>query len=254
MERNGKANSLAASSDLSQIQGISDQELQDAIFELNRSTEAINKQADALRQQQDALSRLVGSSGKNGDARAAMEVKQLHEWEMTRNALNTAIELLSQSLDYRVSEMEQHSKTVGEDVTSIVNSVLRSDDKLLASLQKLGYELDSDDPEEVASVTKLREICARLIKYTVECIRTKLDRIYLEALEASQKSGASARVPPQEITAQKDELEELYSEILPVAQMSVEQQWLEPSLRSLSSRNGNSVNRSGEALEYVGHR
>lgn len=180
-----------------------------------------------------------------------MEVKQLHKWETNRNALNTAVELLAQRLDYHVSELEQQSKAAAEDVASVVNSVLRADDKLLASLQKLGRELDVEDPEEAASVTKLRDICARLIKFTVECVRTKLDRVYLEALEASQSS--NDRVSPQEMTTQTEELEELYSEILPVAQMSVEQQWLEPSLRSLSAKNGNSVNRSADALEYVSH-
>lgn len=129
--------------------------------------------------------------------------------------------------------------------------MLHSDDKLLQSLQKLGWELDTEDPEETETVTKLREICARLIKYTVECIRTKLDRMYLESLESLPQSRAKSAASQEEITAQQEELEELYSEILPVAQMSVEQQWLEPSLRSLSAKNGDGLNRSAQALGYV---
>lgn len=129
--------------------------------------------------------------------------------------------------------------------------MLHSDDKLLHSLQKLGWELDTEDPEETEAVTKLREICARLIKYTVECIRTKLDRVFLESLESFSQSGAKDKASQEDMTAQQEELEELYSEILPVAQMSVEQQWLEPSLRSLSAKNGDSLNRSAQALGYV---
>lgn len=234
------------------IQAHSDQEIQDAIAELQRSTEAINKQTETLRQQQNAMSRLIFATGKNGDDRSDLEVRRLHKWEADRKALNTAVELLSQSLDYRLAELEEQSKGTGDAATKIVDDMLHADDKLLSSLQKLGWELDTEDPEETESVSKLRDICARLIKFTVECIRTKLDRVYIETLEAYPRSGGSNRATKEDITAQQQELEELYSEILPVSQMSVEQQWLEPSLRSLSSKNGNSLNRSAEALSYVG--
>lgn len=251
IERNGRAEELAASADLSTVQPIGDQDIEDAIEELTRSTAAINKQTEALRQQQDALSRLISTNGKTGDARSNLQVRRLHKWESDRKAINSTVELLSQGLVYRVSELDQQVQGSGGDAANIVDDVLHSDDKLLSSLQKLGWELDTEDPEEAESVNKLRDICARLIKFTVECIRTKLDRLFLESLEAAKASGASDHVPKEDITAQQQELEELYSEILPVAQMSVEQQWLEPSLRSLSAKNGNSVGRSAEALGYV---
>lgn len=133
----------------------------------------------------------------------------------------------------------------------LVDEIFRSDNKLLSSLQKLGWELDTEDPEEIESVDKLREICARLIKYTVECIRTKLDRSYLESLESYVKSDAGDHAIKDEVHTLQDEVESLYSEILPVAQMSVEQQWLEPSLRSLSAKNSQGLGRSAEALTYV---
>lgn len=251
ISRNQKAEALAASVDLSTVPPFSDQEIQDAIDELTRSTEAINKQTEALRQQQDALSRLMANSGRIGDARSDLETKRLHKWESDRKTLNTAVELLSQSLDYRVSELEEQMKGTSGDLTKIVDEMLHSDDKLLSSLQKLGWELDTEDPEEAESVTKLREICARLIKYTVECIRTRMDRLYLETLESFPKSGPVDKASQEDVSAVQDELESLYSEILPVAQMSVEKQHLEPSLRSLSAKNGNSLNRSSEALGYV---
>lgn len=49
----------------------------------------------------------------------------------------------------------------------------------------------------------------------------------------------------------EEEVESLYSEILPVAQMSVEQQYLEPALQSNSTRDGRNLNRSAMALRYV---
>ncbi|KUI55556.1 hypothetical protein VP1G_02919 [Cytospora mali] len=251
IERNGKADELAASENLSTTQALTDQELKDAIDELNRSTEAINKQTGTLRQQQDALSRLLTNTGKSGDARSDLETKRLYKWDTDRKALNTAVELLSQSIDYHISELEQQTKGPGGDVGKLLDEIFRSDNKLLTSLQKLGWELDAEDPEETESVGKLREICARLIKYTVECIRTKLDRLYLETLESYVEQSAGSHAAKDEVHALQDELESLYSEILPVAQMSVEQQWLEPSLRTLSAKNGHTLGRSAEALKYM---
>ncbi|KAJ4391032.1 hypothetical protein N0V93_004645 [Gnomoniopsis smithogilvyi] len=251
LERNGRAQDLVESTELSTVQAFSDEEIKKAIEELRQSTEVINKQTEALRQQQDALSRLLSTSGKFGDARSGLEVRRLHKWESDRKALNTTVELLSQSLDYRLAELQQQTKSSSDGVTKLIDDMLHSDDKLLSSLQKLGWELDTEDPEETESVTKLRDICARLIKYTVECIRTKLDRVYLETLQTFPASGADDHAAKEDIEAQQEELEELYSEILPVAQMSVEQQWLEPSLKTLSFKNGSSLSRSAEALGYT---
>lgn len=96
LERNGRAEHLAASADLSSVQPVSDQEITDAIQELNRSTDAVTKQTETLRQQQNALSRLITAGGKTGDARSDLEAKRLYEWESSRKALQTSV---SQSID-----------------------------------------------------------------------------------------------------------------------------------------------------------
>jgi len=56
----------------------------------------------------------------------------------------------------------------------------------------------------------------------------------------------------KEVTELQEELESLYSEILPVAQMSTEQQYLEPALREISSRSGLVQDRTAKAVRYVG--
>lgn len=90
----------------------------------------------------------------------------------------------------------------------------------------------------------------RLIKHTVEGIRTKLDRIYLEALNTSDGS-TNGDDEGKEVADLQEELESLYSEILPVAQMSTEQQFLEPALREISARNGQGHDRTVKAVHYV---
>lgn len=91
----------------------------------------------------------------------------------------------------------------------------------------------------------------RLIKCTVEGVRTRLDRIYLETLE-EKNSGSSSRVSPGEVSSLQEEVESLYSEILPVAQMSVEQQFLEPALKKVEAKNGQEQAKSKQATGYVG--
>lgn len=154
-------------------------------------------------------------------------------------------------LSVYVTELEQQSKGVGKDLHQRVETLLQSDDKLLASLQKLGWELETENPEEQKDIVRLREVCAQLIKYKVEAIRTKLDRVYLEALISSQRSRGPNIADENELSTLQEELESLFAEILPVAQMSVEQQFLEPSLKSLSGKNGQSLGRSLTAVNYV---
>ncbi len=156
------------------------------------------------------------------------------------------MEELSQDVDFQISGLEQQGN-----LQRTVDLLLHSDDKLLSSLQKLGWELDIEDTEEQENVGRLRETCARLIKCIVETIRTRLDRLYLEALGDASRSGKMVQAAAEDVAAAREELESLYAEILPVAQISVEQQYLEPALKSLSGQNGQRVGRSIEATRYV---
>jgi hypothetical protein len=70
---------------------------------------------------------------------------------------------LSHSLGFRISDIEQHADETGATLNQTVNDILGSDDKMLSGLQKLGWELDHQDPDEARTVDKLREVCMRLV-------------------------------------------------------------------------------------------
>ncbi|KAL2134661.1 hypothetical protein VTI74DRAFT_11239 [Chaetomium olivicolor] len=250
LEESGLAEGLAMSSDLAAARVLSDQEIKDAIEELNRSTQAITRHTETLKQQQEALDRLMNAGRHGTDQRAVIEAGHGRKWEAQRRDLASWADDLSQSLSSRVFELEQRSTGASATIQQTVDTLLRSDDKLLSSLQKLGLELDTEDAEDQQDVM-LRETCARLIKFTVEGIRTKLDRIYLESLETSARSGAANRVSADEVTGLQQELESLYAEILPVAQMATEQQFLEPALKSLAAKNGQGLERLAKATSYI---
>ncbi|KAK4155765.1 hypothetical protein C8A00DRAFT_41688 [Chaetomidium leptoderma] len=251
LEESGLAERLAMSSDLTAARVLSDQEIRDATEELSRSTQAITRHTETFKLQQEALGRLVDASRLGNQARAAVEAGQARTWQAQRRDLASGVSELSQSLSHRINELEQQSTGAGATIQQTMGTLFDSDDKLLSSLQKLGWELKTEDAEEQDDVAMLREACARLIKFTVEGIRTKLDRLYLESLELSTQSGTTNRVSPDEVSALQEELESLYAEILPVAQMSTEQQFLEPALKSLAAKNGQGLARSAQATSYI---
>ncbi|KAK0666548.1 hypothetical protein QBC41DRAFT_148780 [Cercophora samala] len=249
LEKAGIADKLASSSDLAAVQGLTDENVRDAIKQLDRSTQAITKQTETLKQQREALDRLVAGDRRTRQERRVFESEQDRKQESQRRDLTLAVEELSQSLDSQILELEQQTTGAGPAIQQTVDTLFRSDDKLLASLQKLGWELDTEDPEEQNHVVMLRETCARLIKFTVESVRTRLDRIYLETLE--RNSGSNSRVSPGEVSSLQEEVESLYSEILPVAQMSVEQQFLEPALKKVEAKGGQEQAKSKQATGYI---
>lgn len=103
------------------------------------------------------------------------------------------------------------------------------------------------------NVYKLTNQRDRLIKITVQSVRTRLDTTYLNALLAAHQSGASQPASEAEIATLQDEVESLYAEILPVAQMAVEQEHLEPALLAISSKNDQSQQKTTASLTYVSH-
>ncbi|KZL65981.1 vacuolar H+/Ca2+ exchanger [Colletotrichum tofieldiae] len=250
LDKSGQIDKLVASRDLAAVQALSEREIQTAIDELNRSTAAIVKQTETLKQQQDALAKLVKSNTKVEEARSDLVFQRNQKHGSERKKMTTSLEELSQNLEYKAADLEQQSKVSGNGLQQTLDSLLHSDDKLLLSLRKLGLELETEDPEDRENVERLREICMRLIKYTVETVRTKLDRLYLEALSSAHHDGVTSH-PSDDVKTSQEELESLYAEILPVAQMSVEQQYLEPALKSLSSKNGQSLHRSAAAVVYI---
>ncbi|KAH7489591.1 hypothetical protein IWW34DRAFT_744727 [Fusarium oxysporum f. sp. albedinis] len=251
LDKSGQVDRLADLHDLGEVQAVNEDDIRAAIEELNRSTATISKQTETLKQQRDALARLVKKRDEAESQRRDLEEARLNKTKHALKKLVFEVDGEAQSLEYRVADLEQIAKDSRSNLKKTVDTVFQSDDKLLSSLQKLGWELDQQDPEEEKTIEKLRETCMRLIKTTVETLRTRLDRIYLEAILAAERSGDVKAATQEDVKALEVELESLYSEILPVAQMSAEQQHLEPALKSTNAQSGQSIHRSAVAVSYV---
>ncbi|KAF5640527.1 hypothetical protein F52700_3678 [Fusarium sp. NRRL 52700] len=251
LDKSGQVDRLADLHDLGEVQAVNEDDVRAAIEELNRSTATISKQTETLKQQRDALARLVRKRDEAETQRRDLEEARLNKTKHALKKLVFEVDGEAQSLEYRVADLEQIAKDSRSNLKKTVDTVFQSDDKLLSSLQKLGWELDQQDPEEEKTIEKLRETCMRLIKTTVETLRTRLDRIYLEAILAAERSGDVKAATQEDVKALEEELESLYSEILPVAQMSAEQQHLEPALKATNAQSGQSIHRSAVAVSYV---
>lgn len=83
------------------------------------------------------------------------------------------MEAASQSLGFRISDLEEQGTQAGSNLKGTLGDIFRTDDKLLANLQKLGWELEQPDPDETSKIDKLRETCSRLAAHTTPSHRTE---------------------------------------------------------------------------------
>ncbi|SPO04587.1 uncharacterized protein DNG_07272 [Cephalotrichum gorgonifer] len=231
----------------------SQQELQSAIRELNRSAAAISKQTETLRQQQEALARFARARIGDEERRSELEATRMHRTAVETREVKASVEDLSRSLDVKLSELEQQSQAADDELRRGVDELLHSDDKLLASLEKLGAGFNLTDRRDDDLVDGVRETCMKLIKCTVEMTRCRLDRTYLEALNNAVISDPkhSDTTDPAEVSALREEVDSLYAEILPVVQMSVENQYLQPAVRKVTNKNARALEHSSVAVDYV---
>lgn len=147
-----------------------------------------------------------------------------------------------------MTELSLHSSTIDSILDEKVLRQLREDDKVLSGLQKLVTELEY---EEDSAFIRVQELSTRLIKHTVECIRRKLDNTYLANIMPQDNLSEKVGAEDAKVAALKEELESLYSEILPVAQINIEQQFLEPAAKAREASETRSRVEAEVAIEYV---
>ena len=155
-------------------------------------------------------------------------------------------------LSDNVVDLESQFATSDTILAQHASEILHSDDKILASLKKLSERLQQGSSGSDDHAERIKQLCASLIKYTVESIRVRLDRVYIEGLEGNSGSLEESREGQSaEMIALREELESLYFEIIPVAQMSAEQRYLQLALRNIAAQGGEGAERSKKIAEYI---
>lgn len=151
----------------------------------------------------------------------------------------------------KVAELVSLEQDMNIKLLERAQNLLYEDDKVMIGLQKLINELAVEDPTQDIAAKRVQELGARLIKHMVERVRTILDSTYLEdstGVDDYNEIGSA------NVEALKEEVESLYTEILPVAQIAVGQQFLEPVARAQGSYTAKNKATSGIAAKYVRRR
>ena len=110
---------------------------------------------------------------------------------------------------------------------------LHEDDRKLDALQKLMLPCGGGMGPEIDSNQKASRLVNKLVDFSCEEIRCRLDRIYLEQLRepVNHEGGIEDGLSMQEVSL-KGDLETLYAEIRDVVAMSVSQEFEHPLLNS----------------------
>lgn len=107
------------------------------------------------------------------------------------------------------------------------DTVLRKLDEIAPTVQPLSQSLKDEK-------SRIEALCGRLVTYNTQEIRCRLDRKYLESLDANE-----SHLQPIEaqnlISSLKAELETLYPEIRAVAQISIGQSFETPLAESIEN-------------------
>lgn len=135
-------------------------------------------------------------------------------------------------------------------ILSSLSTQLKYDDKALAILEALVSGVKSNRSDAL-TMKRATDLSAMLADYSAEEIHYRLDRIYLEAIQAGTPEYDRAFADAETIAALQEELESLYPEIEVLAELSTKQQFHEPILREIHNEHSQLRAASQQKLEQV---
>lgn len=135
-------------------------------------------------------------------------------------------------------------------ILSSVSTQLKYDDKALTTLEALVSGVKSSR-YDASIIKRTTDLCAMLADYSAEEIHCRLDRTYLETIQAETSNDDSAAAKAETIAALREELESLYPEIEVLAELSTQKQFHEPILRGIHNEHGQLRAASQQKLEQV---
>jgi hypothetical protein len=138
-------------------------------------------------------------------------------------------EAFESSLQLASEDASHMRNTIGGHLTQR----LHEDDRKLDALQKLMLPYGGGIDPEIDSNQKASRLAEKLVGFSCEEIRCRLDRIYLEQLRepVNHEGGTEDGLSIQEVSLKAD-LETLYAEIRDVVAMAVSQEFEHPLLNS----------------------
>ncbi|PWY93344.1 vacuolar H+/Ca2+ exchanger [Aspergillus sclerotioniger CBS 115572] len=241
LESSGALQGVLANTDTNTSRPLLDDDLRRAIDTLDASTAAIQNQTNILMAQYESLNRCDQSDEDLG-LRQDRDIARLQK---KHNDLAHALE----------SEMRSVSEQATAEAKRILSSLtarFKEDDKLIAGLERLASGIEITEQDETTA-KQASERSAALARYVADEIQCRLDRLYLESLQAGSMETQAEAVPVEDeaLVALGKELESLYPEIDILAEVSSRQKFAEPMIGELRDHHGKLRMDSHKKLDYV---
>ncbi|KAJ6006540.1 hypothetical protein N7451_004484 [Penicillium sp. IBT 35674x] len=158
---------------------------------------------------------------------------------------------LSEELDAGFRSETDKAGVESKRILSLLSTRLKHDDRILGTLENLMPEVKSNE-NDASTVKRAAHLSETLADYSAEEIHYRLDRLYLESIEAGEgKDLNHTQAEGEIIAALEEELESLYPEIEILADMSTKQQFHGPILREIHNEHSQLRMTSQQKLEQI---
>ncbi|KAJ5348366.1 uncharacterized protein N7506_001619 [Penicillium brevicompactum] len=247
LESSGALQPILHDPELDATRPILEDDLRRAIESLEASTATITKQTETLKLQCDTLNKQFGRE-QNVEIQRIKDIARLRKkHEAGRQNTTMAATELSNELEGDFRTATDRSGAESKKILAALSTRLKQDDKSLASLEALMSSIKVRG-NDASTVKRTGHLSTMLSEYVAEEIHYRLDRLYLESIQADIGSGS---LDGATSTALEEELESLYPEIELLAEMSTRQQFHEPILRELQNEHGQLQEASREKLDQA---
>ncbi|KAK5800981.1 hypothetical protein VI817_003193 [Penicillium citrinum] len=225
-------------------------DIRTAIESLHESTASIEKQSDTLSRQCEVLKKQLRQQKTLDEDRARDITRLRKKHEAGRQNTTIAANELSDELETSFRGATERAGVENKRALSTLSTHLKQDDQALEYLESLmaGIKFNSNDASTVKRTAHLTTVLADLV---AEEIHDRLDRLYLEEIEAGECCSDQATIESETIAALEEELGSLFPEIKVLAEMSTRQEFQEPILREIQNEHSQLRVASHQKLEKV---
>lgn len=173
---------------------------------------------------------------------------QTYRWGTFANLLQA--NELSHELEASFRGATDKAGAENKRILSTLSTQLKQDDRALNSLESLMSDIKTNS-NDASTVKRTAHLSSVLADDVAEEIHYRLDRLYLEAIEAGESGVDQAAIESETTAALEEELGSLFPEIEILAEMSTRQEFQEPILREIQNEHSQLRVASHHKLEKV---
>ncbi|EEH22463.1 hypothetical protein PABG_04674 [Paracoccidioides brasiliensis Pb03] len=250
LEATGSLKGILQGQEISSTRPFLDDEIRDAIGSLRASTAAIENQTETLKLQCKELKSQIrnANQSRQRESRAWGQLNKKHALE--RQQTDVTVEDLTHKFETSLGAVQALLSTESSTFLPMLAGKLKDDDRSMLGLERIAstVQIDGDDKE---LSTRATQLTAKLAGYLAEEVRSRLDRLYLEAIHNGASGADQDEDKNTPLATLQEEINSLYSEIEILAEMTTQQQFKVPILRALQSRSTETRSTSQQQLEQI---